>query len=146
MHALFWFLERVTMLKKFILTSVLAGMCSVSGVATAAMDHGSHGRKGGDKSSACRKVQIVHAKPAHLATVARESEFTFWIKGIKDPELVTATAKKLPVALRYEYMTDYYLFTGKLPAEIKGSAARVIVEIETKKCPTEKGWLYKFEK
>ena len=135
------------MLKKSILASVLAGMCLVSGAAIAAMDHGGgHGRKGGDKGGACRKVQIVHAKPAHMATVARGSEFTFWIRGVKAPELVTATAKKLPVELRYEYITDYYLFTGKLPAEIKGSAARVIVGIDMKKCPKEKGWLFKFEK
>jgi len=132
------------MLKKSILG--LVGLCLVSGMATAAMDHGSHGRKGGDKSAACRKIVIAHPKPAHLATVARESEFTFWVKGVKDPELVTATAKKQPVELRYEYITDYYLFTGTLPAEIKGSAARIIVDIDLKKCPTEKGWLLKFEK
>jgi hypothetical protein len=39
-------------------------------------------------------------------------------------------------------VTDYYLFTGTLPAELKGSAARINMSINSKKCPTKKGVLY----
>jgi len=133
------------MLKKTILLPALTALLFTSGSAIAAMDHGSgHGSKGGDKNAACRKVRISHIGPADKSTLQPNGEFTFWISGVDvdDLDLVTATAKKLPVELKYELVTNYYLFTGKLPADLKGSAARINININLTKCPTKKGALY----
>lgn len=131
------------MLKKSILTSALIALLLTSGAAMAAMDHGGGpGRKGGDKGGACRKLTISHIEPADRSKLKPEGEFTFWISGVSELNLVEATAKKIPVELSYKLVTDYYLFTGKLPADLKGSAARVNIMINSKKCPTKKGVLY----
>lgn len=133
------------MLKKSILISALAAMFLVSGAATAAMNHGGggdHGRKGGDKDGACRKLKISHIEPADKSKLKPEGEFTFWVSGVNDLDWVEATAKKLPVKLTHKLVTNYYLFTGALPAELKGSAARIHITINSKKCPKDKGVLY----
>ena len=133
------------MLKKSILTIALSTLLLTSGVAMSAMDHGSgHGSKGGDKGAACRKLTISKIKPVDKSKLKPEGEFTFWVSGVNEVDLdwVEATAKKLPVELSYKLVTDYYLFTGKLPADLKGSAARINIVINSKKCPTKKGVLY----
>jgi len=131
------------MLKKSILMSVLTALLLTLGSAMAAMDHGGgHGRKGGDKSAACRKLTISHINPVDKSKLKPEGEFTFWVSGVSDLDLIEATAKKLPVELSYKLVTNYYLFTGKLPADLKGSAARINIMINSKKCPTKKGALY----
>jgi hypothetical protein len=132
------------MLNKSILILTLTAMFLVSGIAVAAMNHGggNHGRKGGDKNAACRKLKISHVEPIDKSKLKPEGEFTFWVSGVSNLDWVEATAKKLPVQLTYQLVTNYYLFTGKLPAELKGSAARINIEINSTKCPTEKGLLY----
>jgi len=131
------------MLKKIILLPALTALLFTSGAATAAMDHGSgHGSKGGDKNAACRKVQISHLEPADRSRLKPDGEFTFWVSGVDDLDLVEATAKKMPVELTHKLITNYYLFTGKLPADLKGSAARINININSTKCPTMKGALY----
>jgi len=131
------------MLKKIILLPALTALLFTSGSAIAAMDHGSgHGSKGGDKNAACRKVQISHLEPADRSTLKPDGEFTFWVSGVDDLDLVEATAKKIPVELTHKLITNYYLFTGKLPADLKGSAARINININSTKCPTMKGGLY----
>jgi hypothetical protein len=130
------------MLKKLILIPALTALLLTSGTAMSAMDHGSHGRKGGDKGGTCRKLKISHVEPADKSKLKPEGQFTFWVSGVNDLDWVEATAKKLPVKLTHKLVTDYYLFTGTLPAELKGSAARINMSINSKKCPTKKGVLY----
>ncbi|MDC9729792.1 MAG: hypothetical protein PSN04_10785 [Methyloprofundus sp.] len=134
------------MLKKSILTTTLTAILLTSGTAMSAMNHGggNHGRKGGDKNGACRKVAISHIEPADRSKLKPEGEFTFWVSGVdvENLDLVEATAKKIPAKLSYKLVTNYYLFTGKLPADLKGSAARLNIKVDTKKCPTQKGVLY----
>ncbi|MCF7971696.1 MAG: hypothetical protein K9L22_11105 [Methylococcaceae bacterium] len=103
--------------------------------------HGSGGK--GGSASACKTTVISHARPEHLATVAPQSEFSFWVTGITEPDLVEVTAKKIPVELTVEDKENFFLFTGKLPESLKGTAARIQVSVNFKKCPAEKGWLLK---
>jgi len=100
--------------------------------------HGSGGKGGG--SSTCKTTVILQTKPEHLATVAPQSEFSFWVKGIKDPSVVEVMAKKIPVELTVEDKEHFFLFTGKLPKSLKGTVARIQVNVDYKRCPAAKGW------
>ncbi len=130
-------------LKKIRLISALSAVLFLTANQTyAAMNHGGGGgNKGGP--SACKSYSISHFKPAHLANVAPQSAFSFWVKGVKDPDDVTVTVKKIPVLLQNKEMSNFYLFSGTLPESLKGTAARLQVKMKTKKCTMEKGVLLK---
>ena len=78
-----------------------------------------------------------------MESVAPGSEFSFWVKGIEDADLVEVTAKKIPVTLTVEEKAPFLAFKGNLPGSLKGTAARIQVKVHYKKCPAEKGWLLK---
>lgn len=131
-------------MKKIILISTLnAALLLTASQTYAAMNHGGGG--GGNKGgpSACKSYSISHFKPAHLASVAPQSTFSFWVKGIKDPDDVMVTAKKIPVSLQSKERSNFYLFSGTLPESLVGTAARLQVKMKTKKCTMEKGILLK---
>ena len=132
-------------LKKSILISALTSiLCLISADTIAAGGHGGGGssvNKSG--KSACKTTVISQIKPPHLTSVSPQSEFSFWVKGIKDASLVEVTAKKIPVTLTVEDKEHFLLFKGKLPDSLVGTAARIHVEVHSKKCPAEKGWLLK---
>jgi hypothetical protein len=131
--------------KKLILIPVLSAILSLMATpafSTGGHDGGGNGGKGGG-SSVCKTTVITNTKPAHLETVAPQSEFSFWVKGITDPDLVEVTVKQIPVTLTVEDKEHFFLFKGKLPESLKGTAARILVDVNFKKCPAEKGWLVK---
>lgn len=114
-----------------------------SNIVMAAMDHGSHGRKGPSSSAACKEKGIFQTKPKHLADVSPQSEFSFWVKGIKSPDKVSVTVKNITVIMDAEDKTHFYLFKGKLPQTLSGTVARINIRVNSKKCPSVKGWLVK---
>lgn len=130
-------------MKKSVLIATSMAFYLSANVATAAMDHGNHGRRGGSTSAACKTQGVSQKKPAHLADVLPQSEFSFWVKGIKDPEKVEVTVKDIPVVMEAEDKTNFYLFKGKLPKELVGTVARIHIKVLSKKCPSEIGWLVK---
>ncbi|MDF1582116.1 MAG: hypothetical protein RQ733_04145 [Methyloprofundus sp.] len=132
-------------MKKLIVVPVLSLVLSLMATPVfSAGGHDGHGSGGkGRGASACKTTIISRTKPEHLATVAPQSEFSFWVKGIKDPDAVSVTAKKIPVALEVEDKEHFFLFTGTLPESLKGTAARIQVNVDYKKCPAAKGWLVK---
>lgn len=130
-------------MRKSILISASMIFCLSSSVVLAAMDHGSHGRKGPSSSAACKEKGVFQTKPKHLADVSPQSEFSFWVKGIKDPDKVEVTVKNIPVKMNAEDKTHFYLFKGKLPKALVGTVARINIRVHSKKCPSEKGWLVK---
>ncbi len=109
----------------------------------AAGGHDGHGGGGNKGGRFCKKAVIGHIKPKHLSTVAPESEFSFWVEDIKDANQIEVTAKKIPVEMTATQRTGFILFKGKLPASLAGTAARIQVKAQTKKCPAQKGWLLK---
>jgi len=119
-------------------------------ISTSAIAAGGHGgghssfKKGVGKNS-CKATVITRTKPEHLASVSPQSEISFWVKGIdiKDAKSVEATAKKIPITLTVEEKDPFLAFKGKLPDSLKGTAARIQVSVNYKKCPAEKGWLLK---
>ena len=132
-------------MKKLILIPALSAILSL--IANPAFPAGGHdgggsGGKGGE-SSVCKTTEITNTKPGHLETVAPQSEFSFWVKGIKNPDLVKVTVKQIPVTLSVEDKEHFFLFKGTLPESLKGTAARILVNVNFNKCPAEKGWLVK---
>jgi len=131
--------------KKTILIPILSAALSLMAspvFSAGGHDGGGQGGKGGSAGT-CKTTVISHARPEHLAIVAPQSEFSFWVKGITEPGLVEVTAKKIPVKLTVEDKEQFFLFTGKLPESLKGTAARIQVSVNFKKCPAKKGWLLK---
>jgi hypothetical protein len=119
------------------------------GAATASEHHSGHGggQSGGGGSSAgsCGKPQLGKFLPPHLATIAPEGKFTFLVFNIDKPEQVAVTVKNMPVEVTAEFKDPYYLFTGKMPASLVNTAARINVKVSAKSphCEAEEGWLLK---
>ena len=139
--------EGSTLKKSILITTLVSALCLISTNAIAAGGHGgghSSFKKGVGKTS-CKATVITRTKPEHLASVSPKSEISFWVKGIgiEDAKSVEATAKKIPVTLTVEEKKPFLAFKGNLPASLKGTAARIQVNVHFKKCPAEKGWLLK---
>jgi hypothetical protein len=111
--------------------------------ANAAGGHGAGGGSGNKSGGGCKTTIINHIVPKHLTVVYPKSEFSFWVRGIKDPSLVEVTAKKIPVTVTSEDKETFFAFTGKLPDSLSNTAARIQVKVHSKKCPADKGWLLK---
>ncbi len=119
----------------------------VGETAVAAMDHSRHrgGRGAGMGSASCLRPQISKMIPAHLATVAPGSDFSFVLSNIDDPEQIFVEIKKQPVKVTAEFKDPFYVVKGKIPASLHDTAARVDVKIESKiaSCRAADGWLLK---
>lgn len=132
-----------SMNKSMVISVLTSALCLVSANTHAAGGHDGH-KGGGNKSGGgCKTTIINHFSPKRLTTVAPESEFSFWVRGIKDPEQVTVTAKKIPVNVVAEDKEYFFSFKGNLPASLTKTAARIQVTVESKKCPAKDGWLLK---
>jgi hypothetical protein len=121
-----------------------------SGAVYAAEHHSGHGggnKGGGGSGSAgsCGKPQLGKFLPPHLATIAPEGKFTFLVFNIDKPEQVAVTVKNMPVEVSAEFKDPYYLFTGKMPASLVNTAARINIKVSAKSphCEAEEGWLLK---
>ena len=120
-----------------------------SAATTASEHHSGHGGGkgggGGGTASTCGKPQLGKFLPPHLATIAPEGTFTFLVFNIDKPEQVAVTVKNMPVEVTAEFKDPYYLFTGKMPASLVNTAARINVKISAKSphCEAEEGWLLK---
>ena len=117
------------------------------GAAYASEHHSGHGGGGGGGSSAgtCLKPRLGKFLPPHLATVAPESEFSFLAFNIDKPEQIAVTVKNIPVEVTAEFKDPYYVITGKIPASLVNTAARINIKVSAKSshCEAEDGWLLK---
>jgi hypothetical protein len=107
-----------------------------------ASGHAGHGGGSGGGGS-CIKPRLNKFTPEHLATVAPESEFSFWAFNVQHPDEIEVTVKNIPVAVTFENKDAFYLVTGKLPASLKNTAARINIKVTSKmtRCDAEGGWL-----
>lgn len=125
---------------------ILALSISVFAANSYAIDHSMHtgGSGGGGGSSAtCEKARFEKFQPENLATVAPESEFAFTAFNVQKPEQIEVNVKSHAVKITTEARGDLYRVTGKLPAELKNTTARINIKATTKaeKCNGEGGWL-----
>ncbi len=111
-----------------------------------AVDHSMHtggSSGGGGSSSTCEKARFEKFQPENLATVAPESEFSFTAFNVQKPEQIEVTVKSNPVQITTEARGDLFRVTGKLPAGLSNTTARIHIKATTKveKCNGENGWL-----
>lgn len=109
-----------------------------------AQSSGGHGGSGG---TACQKLRINKDTmiPAPLSEVAPGSAISFLAFGVDTPEHLEVTVKKIPIAINAEFKDTFYKVSGQLPAELKGTPARINVKYKAKnpRCNGEEGWLVK---
>jgi len=100
---------------------------------------------GGDSMATCLKPHVSKFLPAHLATVAPGSAFSFVAFNIYKPENILVTVKKIPVDVTAEFKDPFYVIKGRLPDGLKNTAARINIKVigKTSHCETENGWLVK---
>ncbi len=115
-------------------------------VANSAEHHSGHGGGNGGSggtATTCVKPHLAKFYPAHLATVAPESEVSFIVLNIHKPEQISVTIKNQPVEINAEFKDPYYLVKAKLPANLHKTAARINIKISAKspRCEAENGWL-----
>jgi hypothetical protein len=125
---------------------VLALAVSAFAINSYAVDHSMHtgaSGGGGGSSSGCEKIRFDKFQPENLATVAPESEFTFTAFNVQKPEQIEVTVKSIPVEVTAEPRGNLFRVTGKIPAELKNTTARIHIKGTTKveKCNGENGWL-----
>jgi hypothetical protein len=119
------------------------------GATHAAEHHSGHGGNsgggGGSSAGTCGKPHLGKFLPPHLATITPEGEFSFLVFNIDKPEQVAVTVKSIPVEVTAEFKDPYYLFTGKIPAALVNTAARINIKVSAKSphCEAEDGWLLK---
>ena len=96
---------------------------------------------------ACQKPKLSQFTPAHLSVVTPQSEFSFLASASTNPESIEVSIKKQSIETSINKTSSGYTVTGKLPAAIQGSYARVNIKAKgTNSCPVSDGWLLKIEK
>ena len=126
---------------------LLALTMSAFAINSYAIDHSMHGGGnsggGGGGSASCEKIRFEKFQPENLATVAPGSEFSFTAFNVEKPEQIEVAVKSIPVEVAAEAKGNLYRVTGKLPAELKNTTARIHIKATTKveKCNGENGWL-----
>ncbi|NOQ13938.1 MAG: hypothetical protein GQ583_05580 [Methyloprofundus sp.] len=95
---------------------------------------------------ACNKPKINQFSPPHLAVVAAQSEFSFVASALTNPKTIEVSVKKLPVEVTINKINNSYSVTGKLPASLQGTYARVDIKAKgTNNCKVNDGWLLNIE-
>lgn len=119
-------------------------------ITEAAEMHSGHGGSAaagssGVTSANCVKPHLSKFSPAHLSTVSPESEFSFVAFNINKPNQIEVTVKNIVVEMNAEFKDPFYIISGKLPATLVNTAARINVKVKAKSphCETEGGWLIK---
>jgi len=108
------------------------------------------GPAGGTSSDACRQVMFSAFTPPQFSQdknnteVAPKSELSFHASKATFPKTITVTIKGETVPLTVTPQYDGFRVTGKLPATIKGTFARVdIMAKGPNQCERGDGWLLK---
>lgn len=133
------------------LTILVALFAVFASQAYAATHHSGHrGSRGGRAADTwetnCLHPRIDKLKPAHLATVAPGSEFSFVISNIDEPaKQISVQVKQQTVDFTSEFKDPNYLIKGKIPVTLQNTAARIDVKINAKAtaCRSADGWLVK---
>jgi hypothetical protein len=137
------------MMRNINLIIVTALMAISSTAGFAGQSHSEHRGNGGKNNntgaSACREARVGKIKPAALSEVAPGSEFSFMVFEANNPKQIDVTVKNIHVPITIDDKGEMAIVHGKLPEEIKATAARITVKVKgkTSKCNSEDGWLLK---
>lgn len=93
---------------------------------------------------ACKKPKFSQFTPANLSEVPPQSEFSFVASSATLPDSIQVTIKNEPVDITISKKNSGYAITGKLPASLTGSHARINIQAKgPKSCKGKDGWLLK---
>lgn len=96
---------------------------------------------------ACKKPRFSEFNPPHLAKVTPQSEFSLLVSGKVIPESIKLSVKKEPVDIEINQQGSKLLITGKLPASLENTHARINVTAKgTNQCKGSDGWLVNISK
>ena len=95
---------------------------------------------------ACKQPKFTQFTPPNLEPVAAQSEFSFQTSTLTNPDSIKVSVKKHPVDVTINKVNNAYSVSGKLPASLKGTFARVQIDAKgTNNCKGSDGWLLKIE-
>ncbi|OQK18425.1 hypothetical protein AU255_11590 [Methyloprofundus sedimenti] len=95
---------------------------------------------------ACNKPKFTQFTPPHMAVVAAQSEFSFQTSTSTNPDSIEVSVKKQPVEITINKVNNGYSVSGKLPASLQDTFARVEIDAKaTNGCKGSDGWLLKIE-
>lgn len=90
----------------------------------------------------CHKIRYSNFNPKHKSDVAPGSKFSFTASKEALPNSIRVKVKKTKVDVKIEKKGDYYKVTGRLPADIENTFARIaILGNAVMDCETKGGWL-----
>ena len=90
----------------------------------------------------CQKIRYSNFKPKHKAEAIPGSVFSFTASKQALPNTIRVKVKKTPVDVKVEKKGEFYKVTGRLPADMKNTFARIsILGNAVMECETKGGWL-----
>lgn len=93
-------------------------------------------------TKSCTKPKFSEFVPADKTEVPAASDFSFTASAATYPESIQVTVKKQPVAIKVTENNGAYRVTGKLPASLRNTYARINISAEgPSRCKGSGGWL-----
>lgn len=93
-------------------------------------------------SKTCEKPGFSQFSPPAKAHLAPAAEFSFIASPNTKPETVKVTAKNIPVTIAVKPVAQGYRISGRLPANLHGTFARISIAAEgANRCKGSGGWL-----
>ncbi len=90
----------------------------------------------------CQKIRYSNFKPKHKGDAAPGSAFSFTASKEALPNSIRVKIKKTKVDIEVEKKGEYYKVTGRLPADLENTFARIaILGNAVMECETKGGWL-----
>ena len=90
----------------------------------------------------CQKIRYSNFKPKHKEEAAPGSAFSFTASKEALPNSIRVKIKKTKVDVKVEKKGEYYKVTGRLPADLENTFARIaILGNAVMECETKGGWL-----
>lgn len=95
-------------------------------------------------TKACTKPHFSEFSPADKTEVTPQSTFSFTASSTTNPKSIKVDIKKQPVEIKVTPKGQGYQVTGTLPADLKGTTARININAESpSNCKENDGWLIK---
>lgn len=86
---------------------------------------------GSSSSKACEKAKFSNFEPTENSQVATGSAFSFIASKNTLPSTIKVTVKGQPATINVEKKNnDTFAVTGKLPASVKGTFARIAIDAD----------------
>ncbi len=115
----------------------------IFGLIAFANNAAAYGSSSSSKKS-CKKPKFSQFMPANMSEVPPQSEFSFVASSVTLPDSIQVTIQNEPIDLSVSKKNSGYAVSGKLPASLSGTHARINIQAKgPKSCKGKDGWLLK---